>query len=183
MLKTSKGLVATLLSLLVSQAWADGVANPPAPIDLTQYAKQSDLAAVQSAIMSAMPLPSDAAPPPDGGPGSTGSAIRYLRADAVRPSQSRSAMVTLDANGAAAGTWKTPFKSITPIPGAISPINSNSATLQISCNFTALSQSAFTVKCTQQLLTPSISTMVTSPLSSPASLGTQVGVTAMEQSP
>lgn len=184
MLKTSKGLAAIFfLSLWASQACADGVANPPAPIDLSAYAKHSDLSAVQSLIMSAIPLPGDAVPPADGSAGSTGSAIRYLRADSVRPSQSRSMMVTLDANGAASGTWKTPLKSAAPVPGAVSAINTSSATVQINCNFTALTQNDFAIKCTQQLLSPSVSGLVTSSLNSPAAAGTQVGITAMEPSP
>lgn len=181
MSKTSKAFAAVLLSLWASLAYADGLANPPPAIDLSAFARKSDLSAVQSMIMSAMPLPADSDPKADAGAGSMGSAIRYLRADSVRPSQSRSIMVTLDANGAATGAWKTPLKS--PVPGAVSPVNANSATAQMNCNFTALSQSDFSIKCTQQLLTPSVSTMVTSPLNSPAPAGTQVGVTIMESQP
>lgn len=184
MLKISKNLAAIVfLSLLVSRAWADGVANPPAPIDLSPYAKRSDLSDVQSLIMSSIPLPSDAEPKGDSAAGSIGSAIRYLRADSIRPSQSRSILVTLDVNGTASGTWKTPLRSATPVPGAVSAINANSATAQINCNFTALTQNDFAIKCTQQLLSPSVSGLVTSSLNSPAAAGTQVGITAMEPSP
>lgn len=131
---------------------------------------------------SAMPSPATAVPSPDMLGGAIGVSNRYMRADSVRPRNSRSVNGTIaGGNGFATVTWPTPFVSASPVPLGIQPVNATSTTAMITCNFTAISQTGATVRCTQPLVSLSISLGALTLLPAAAN-GLVVGITAIEPS-
>src|ERR1700760_2526054 len=111
MLTSSRLLVGIVMGLAVASIFrsAEGGISQGSTVDLSGYAKTSDLTALQSTIMAAMPQPATVAPAPDSTAAVIGSSrMNYMLQDSVRPARYRSGSCQLS-SGACTINWSSSF--------------------------------------------------------------------------
>jgi len=117
----------------------------------------SDLTALQSSIMAAMPKPASSVPPTDTTTGAVGSSPDYMRADAPRPARYRAGNCTIaGGQGQCTINWSTAF-AVTPQPLADPAVlNPGFATSQLTCNWISLSTTQGVIGCRSSILSLAI---------------------------
>lgn len=149
--------VAAAALLIPTAALAFGF-NAGGGAGATKSYVDSQIAALQSTVMSAMPQPGNITPPTDTTTGAVGATTtRFMREDAVRPARYRAGNCTIAGGaGQCTITWSTAF-AVTPQPlGDPAVLNPNFATSQLTCNWTALSTTQGTIICRSSVLSLAI---------------------------
>lgn len=140
------------LSLLVwglFGARADGPVNPGAKLDLSTYAKTTDLTALQSTIMAAMPTPFTGVPLGPNGAGVTASNNQFIPSDAAqRQGVMRTTLLT-DASGNWSVTWANSFAFVSTTPTVVVEAGNPAGSNTITCNWRTRTQTGASGFCLQ----------------------------------
>lgn len=167
-----------VLTLLVGGAALAQVSGYAPGPDLSGFAKQSDVQAVQSQI----PKPASTVPPSEMPGGSVGSPGTYRPADARQPRITRSRTVTLAADGTATFDWSAQGPLATPGQVVVTPVYTGAGVPK--CWATAVTANSASVKCVVETVA-SVSVLgvglIGSVSNAPPS-GLQVGVIALPPS-
>lgn len=162
--------------LVAGTALAQVSGYAPAP-DMSQFAKQSDMQALQSQI----PQPASTIPPAEMPGGSVGSPGTYRPADARQPRITRSRTVTLAADGTATFDWTAQGPLATPGQVVVTPVYTGAGVPK--CWATAVTATSASVKCVVETVSLlSIVGIGVGSVTNSAPSGLQVGVIALPPS-